>query len=135
MTRVHYLQFELDAPDIGGLLAAIGRSLSAEAPAQPAAAPRLLSAGRVRPPTNGAHKVAREPKTDEEPGRKRQGQMKELVLQALKDGPKIVGEVAEWVRRHGVPDYTKVKTSGMLNYLCNLGQVAIGKDHEWRLKG
>jgi hypothetical protein len=89
-----------------------------------------------RPVNGGAPKAAREPKeAAEEPGRKCQGQMKQAVLQALREGPKRSREVGDWIRAHGLPDYTNTRASAVLTYLGNQGYIAHAKDKLWRLKG
>jgi hypothetical protein len=89
-----------------------------------------------RPVNGGPPKAAREPKeAAEEPGRKFQGEMKELVLKALGEGPKRSREVGDWIRAHGLAEYTNTRASAILTYLGNRGQVARGKDKLWRVKG
>ena len=90
-----------------------------------------------RPVNGGAPaKAAREPKeAAEEPGRNCQGQMKALVLKALSEGPKRSREVGDWIRAHGLPDYTNTKACAVMTYLGNRGLIVLGKDKLWRLKG
>jgi len=93
-------------------------------------------AGAVQTPVNAvARKAAREPKEGEEPGRKFQGEVGALVLKALGEGPKRSREVGDWIRTHGLADYTNARASAVLTYLAVRGRVQPGKDHLWRLKG
>jgi len=90
-----------------------------------------------RPVNGGAPaKAAREPKeAADEPGRYCQGQMKAAVLKALGEGPKRSREVGDWIRAHGLPDYTNTRASAILTYLGKRDELRLGKDHLWRLKG
>lgn len=88
-----------------------------------------------RPVNGAAHKSAREPKeAAEEPGRKR-GEIGRLILQSLKEGPKIVSAVNHWMRSHGHPDQSTKATGLALNYQARKGHCVLGKDRQWRLKG
>lgn len=72
---------------------------------------------------------------DEEPGQKRQGQMKALILKALGEGPKRAQDVGDWIRGHGMPGYTNARTSAVLCYLGKRSKVRVGKDHLWTVTG
>ena len=93
-------------------------------------------------PANGGGPVksAREPKAKEEPGRKKEpgrtapGGMGQMVIEALGEGPKLSREVGDWIRAHGLPDYTNTRTSAVLTYLKKRGLVERGKDEKWRVK-
>jgi hypothetical protein len=126
--KIRMLEIECEGPAVaeavrafGGLVLSGPRAAAQPAPALPAPAIRVAQPAKAARTVRQA-KPAQAPAAEaDEQGQK----VGDLILQALREGPKTNQEVAEFLRSHGRPEYLPKQASAALVYLRSVGKVKL----------
>ncbi len=69
---------------------------------------------------------------DEQGQAARKGVVSALALRGLAEGTKTLRDLTEWIREHGMPEYTPGRLTAVLNHLRNKGLVERAPGGLWQ---